>query len=136
MKFKTKKILKRLIFFLLIAFISITIYLYFILQMVDIEDRYGDLQNLYWNSKNNDIAVNLKNNECAIIEKFKNRIYVVKNGEKIDIEYWLNHSDVDYNVEIYRPKEKKDIKYLNSEQLRKIIHKADSKLVEKIHVKY
>ena len=136
MNFKTRKLFKRVSIFFSVLILLVIIFIHFTLKSVDIEDRYGDLQDLYWNSKNNDIALNKKNFKCAIIKKENNRIYVVENSIKIDIEYWLNHEDIDYDVEIYRPKEKNGIEKLNSAQLSELIKNKNMELIEKIHVNY
>ena len=136
MNFKTRKLFRRGFVFFSVLIFFVIIFIYFTLKMVDVEDRYGDLQDLYWNSKNNDIALNKKNFKCAIIIKENNRIYVVENSNKIDIEYWLNRDDIDYDVEVYRPKEKIGIEKLNSAQLNELIKNKDTELIEKIHVVY
>ena len=136
MNVKSRKILKRVLISFSIFLIFGIIYIYYGLKMLDIEDRYGDLQNIYWSSKNDDIALNKKNMEYAIIKKQNNRIYIIENSNKIDIDYWLNHDDYDYDVEIYRPQEKDGIEKFNSEQLKLLVKDNRTKLIEKIYVNY
>ena len=133
---KKKKKFRRILVFLIVLLISFSIYLYFGLKMLDIEDRYGDLENIYWNSKNDDIALNKKNSECALIRKEKNRVYVIKNQRKLDIDYWLNPQNADYDVEVYRPKNKIALYKLTSEELYSLTKNSETKLIEKIEVNY
>ena len=96
---------------------------------MSVEDRYGDLQDLYWKSKDGDIAFNKLNSNIAIVETDLYTINV-RIGEKlIAIDEWLdpNNQNV-YDVAIYRPDEKID----NLKQF----DKTKSNLVIELKVEY
>ena len=96
-----KWIAKRILIlsFFLILFIGYGLYL------MDVEDRYGDLQNLYWDSKDGDIILNKLNSKIGIVELHKSRIYVKEGKRLIDVEEWLDPEDKrKFQAAIYRPK--------------------------------
>lgn len=82
------------------------------LYLMDIEDRYGDLQQLYFNSKTGDIIINNMNGDIGIIKFNKRRIFVNTGKETLHIDEWLDpQNKYIINTDIYRPKF--DRKYLN-----------------------
>ncbi|HEX8333609.1 MAG TPA: hypothetical protein VF622_13395 [Segetibacter sp.] len=85
--------------FFLILFIGYGLYL------MDVEDRYGDLQNLYWDSKDGDIILNKLNSKIGIVELRKSRIFVKEGERLVDVEEWLDPEDKrKFQAAIYRPK--------------------------------
>lgn len=131
-----KKILKRFIIFFLIITLGLSTYIYFGLKNLEIEDRYGDLQDIYWNSKNGDIALNKKNSKHAVIRKERYRVYVIVNNKKVDLEEWLNPTELDYEIETYRIKGKAVEQNFTSTQLEKLVKSPEATLIEEISVKY
>jgi hypothetical protein len=113
--------------FFLILFIGYGLYL------MDVEDRYGDLQNLYWDSKDGDIIVNKLNSEIGIVEVDWHRIYVKKDTKLIHVEEWLDPENKNkYSVAIYRPEGEIDkVDNLTIAQV-----KSQSKLITQVAVDY
>jgi hypothetical protein len=99
------------------------------LRLMDIEDRYGDLQELYWKTKNGDIAVNKLNSKSAIIETDWHRINVKIDEKLIPIDEWLDPNNKNiYDIAIYRPDKKlKSLEKFNVKE---------SELVLDLKVKY
>lgn len=56
-------------FRILILLMMVFLFLAYSLRLVDVEDRYGDLQDIYWKSEDGDIVFNKLNSTSAIIEK-------------------------------------------------------------------
>ncbi len=70
------------------------------LYLMEIEDHYVDNQEIYFQSRQGDIAVNRNKRELGTIEKDLKRIYVIDNSDTVDIWSWLDKDD----IEIYRPR--------------------------------
>lgn len=103
MKFKIKFILLAL----LIGLIGIVGLLGFGFYKMEIEDHYGDLQELYYDSKSGDIIVNRTTSEFGIIEKNWKRINIrTKKKDSTNLYNWVNQNGVENKTEIYRPKSK------------------------------
>ncbi len=91
---------------LLAAFISVGLW------TMDIEDRYGDLQEVYYQSHDGDLIMlkDLKNNseKYGLIEKSWNRVFVQSGGgsNKQELSQWVNAATHDIKVSVYRGKDK------------------------------
>ncbi|TCC89325.1 hypothetical protein EZ428_16655 [Pedobacter frigiditerrae] len=69
---------------------------------MDIEDRYGDLQEIYFKSDSGDIIVNNLNKKTAEILLENNRVFVIENNQKLELEEWLDpDSKMKYNLDVY-----------------------------------
>ncbi|MBL7856030.1 MAG: hypothetical protein JNL17_16650 [Cyclobacteriaceae bacterium] len=68
--------------------------------LMEIEDHYGDNQEIFFQSRQGDIAVNRDKKELGTIEKNLKRIYIINNSDTVDIWSWLDNND----IEIYRPR--------------------------------
>jgi hypothetical protein len=112
-----------------ILFLSLTIGLAFIIGFLgygmysmEIEDQYGDLQNLHYESKTGDLIINRSTSEIGIIEKTWKRTNIITNDKaSTDLFFWIYRNGVETKSEIYRPITKTElvgIKY--SEFLKKI----------------
>lgn len=66
---------------------------------MEIEDTYGDNQDIFYGSGEGDIVVNHTTKESGKIIKTWTRIYVTNNFDTVDIRNWWD----DKNIEIYRP---------------------------------
>ena len=80
-----------LLIFGAVAFVVIGLY------GMEIEDTYGDNQDIFYNSRNGDIIVNHQTKELGKIHKTWKRFYVINNFDTIDERPWWN----DKNIEIY-----------------------------------
>ena len=69
------------------------------LYTMEIEDHYGDNQDIYYKSRQGDLAVNRDTKELWKIEKTRKRIYTVQNADTVDMWDWLDKN----TIEIYRP---------------------------------
>jgi len=68
--------------------------------LMEIEDHYGDNREIFFQSRQGDIAVNRDKRELGTIEKSWKRIYIIGNSDTVDIWSWLDKD----NIEIYRPR--------------------------------
>ena len=95
---RTTKILIRIsIVVLVLVFI-----IYQGLHLMDIEDRYGDLQDVYFNSESGDVIVNNLNKKTGEILLENNRVFVIDNNRKFELEDWLDpNSEMKYNLDVY-----------------------------------
>jgi hypothetical protein len=60
------------------------------LYTMEIEDHYGDLQELYYESKSGDIIDSIKTSEFGIIEKNWKRINVrIQKKDSTDLYNWI-----------------------------------------------
>nr|WP_315186872.1 hypothetical protein [uncultured Flavobacterium sp.] len=126
------------IFRILILFILIFLFIAYNLRLMEVEDRYGDLQEIYWKTENNDIAFNKLNKTSAFIEKDWKRMYVKINGKLIDIDEWLDpNNKYDFNVAIYRPNRNwKKPKKLNRVEIENGIRNSSLELITELKFKY
>jgi hypothetical protein len=76
-----------------VAFIAIGLY------GMEIEDTYGDNQDIFYNARQGDIVVNHETKEFGEIRKTWTRFYLTNKLDTVDIRDWWN----DKNIEIYRP---------------------------------
>ena len=107
--------MRKKLIFIISGFLGIVIILLIYIGVglwtMDIEDRYGDLQEVYYQSHDGDLIVlkNLKNNsdKYGLIEKSWNRVFV-HNGmgnNKQELHQWANAATHDINVWVYRVNE-------------------------------
>ena len=68
--------------------------------LMEIEEHYGDSQDIFFQSRQGDIAVNRDKREFGTIEKNWKRIYIIDKVDTVDIWSWLDKDD----IEIYRPR--------------------------------
>ena len=66
---------------------------------MEIEDHYGDNQDIFFQSAQGDIILNQDNGQVGIIHKNCKRIFIINNSDTIDLIHWLTENRVD----IYRP---------------------------------
>lgn len=67
-----KKVLKYGLIVSGIAIITLMGVIGYRLYLMEIEDHYGDIQNLYYNSKNGDIAINRESQNLELLKKLGN----------------------------------------------------------------
>lgn len=66
-----------------------------------IEDHYGDLQSVYFQSKTGDLIID-SNKKVGFIKKHSDRIYVDENGCLKDLYNWVNQNQQSVKLKIYR----------------------------------
>ena len=77
------------------------------LYLMTIEDRYGDLQQIYFDSESGDVIINNLNGQTGILE-FEGRQVFVNTGKDVQhVDEWLDplHKYI-FNADIYHPEEK------------------------------
>ena len=86
-----------------IAVLAIVVFLiYNGLQLMAIEDHYGDLQDVYYKSETGDLIIG-NDKRVGFIKKLENRIYVDDNGCMKDLYNWVNENQQPLKFSVYRP---------------------------------
>ena len=67
-----------------------------------IEDTYGDNQDIFYHSRQDDIVINNDTKELGNIVKTWTKFYVINNNDTLNINGWWD----DKNIEIWRPVDK------------------------------
>lgn len=126
------------IFRILILLILNFLFIAYNLRLMEVEDRYGDLQEIYWKSENGDIAFNKLNSTSAIIEKDWKRMYVKINGKLIDIDEWLDPNNIyNFDLAIYRPNRNwKQQEKLNRIEIENGIRNSSLEFITELKFKY
>ena len=126
-----KRRIKFILLALLVGLIWVAGLVGYGLYTMEIEDQYGDLQELYYDSKTGDIIVNRKTFQFGIIEKNLKRINIrTVEKDSTDLYNWVNLNGVENQIEIYRPKIKLADGITYSE-LSLLIEKSELKLISK-----
>lgn len=118
-------------------FLSIAIILFvlfgwivFGLYLMTIEDHYGDLQQVYFDSKSGDIIVNKQTKKFGIITKNWKRVDVItKESDTLDLYDLIYTTQVENKYEVFRSENELKIKDLTFD---KIVKLKDEKLIETI----
>ena len=124
---------KKLKYGLLIIGTTLTLVVGFVgygLYLMEIEDHYGDLQELFYASKDGDLIFNKTTSEFGIIEKNWKRIKV-KNSkdESTDLYNWVYKKGVETNSEIYRPTKKLNLENLTIYELTNLVERENVKFI-------
>ncbi|AWV98840.1 hypothetical protein [Arcticibacterium luteifluviistationis] len=128
MKRRTKIILLTL----LIGLLTIGGFIGFGFYTMEIEDHYGDMQNLYYESKNGDLIINKSTLKFGIVEKDWKRIYIKENGKsETDLYNWIyDKNGAETRIEIYRQKNSTiEFEKINYSDITKMIENSEMKLV-------
>jgi hypothetical protein len=100
---------------------------------MEIEDHYGDLKELYYDSENGDLIVNKTTSEFGIIEKNWKRINIrTQQKDSTDLYNWVYQNGTETKSEIYRMKNGKiELNGITYSELEKRIKNLDFKLIIK-----
>jgi len=114
-----------------IVIITVVGFIEFGLYSMEIEDHYGDLQELYYQSKNGDIIVNKTTSDFGIIEKNWKRINIrTKKKDSTDLYNWIYKNGTETKAEIYRAKNgETQLNGITYSELKKRIDNSDFKLI-------
>ena len=113
------------------AFILYSFYL------MDIEDRYGDLQQLYFDSKSGDIIINNLNGNIGLIEFNKRRVFVNTGKKTLHIDEWLDpQNKYIINTDIYRPKFGREYLNLKRNEIEKKLKSENLESISHLEIKY
>jgi hypothetical protein len=103
------------------------------LHLMEVEDRYGDLQYLYWRSKDGNIIFNKVNSQVGIAELNKSRIYIKEGNQLLDLEEWLDPNDNrKFEAAIYRLKNSTD----RQRKVTEVDLNSECKLITEVDVQY
>ena len=116
-----------------IVIFTVVVFIGFGLYSMEIEDHYGDLQKLYYESENGDIIVNKTTSEFGLIEKNWRRINIrTQKKDSTDLYNWIYQNGSENKTAIYRVKtgeiELNGTTYL---EVKKMIKKSELKIVTK-----
>lgn len=100
---------------------------------MEIEDHYGDLEELYYKAKTGDIILNKTTSEFGLIEKNWKRINIgTQHKDSTDLYNWVYRSGIETKAEIYRPKTKlNNLEGMTYDELIKKINDSELKLVKR-----
>ncbi|KPM30172.1 Hypothetical protein I595_3732 [Croceitalea dokdonensis DOKDO 023] len=103
------------------------------LYSMEIEDHYGDVQKLYYESENGDIIVNKTTSEFGIIEKNWKRINIrTQKKDSTDLYNWVYQNGTENKTEIYRAKnEEYKLNHITYSELKKLIDDSEFELISK-----
>lgn len=109
---------------LIIGFVSYGLYL------MEIEDHYGDLQELFYASKDGDLILNKTTSEFGVIEKNWKRIKVNNSkNERTDLYNWVYQNGVETSSEIYRPSKRLNVEKLTINEFTDFIESKNVKFI-------
>mgnify|MGYP000713208884 CR=1 FL=1 len=131
------KYTKRILISVSIFIIGSFTFVFYGLYLMDIEDRYGDLQQLYFDSKSGDIIVNNMNGKIGLIEFHRRRIFVNTGKETLDVDEWLDpQNKYIFNTDIYRPKYARDYLNLKRNEFDRKLKLENLESISHIEIKY
>ncbi|MBX0333757.1 hypothetical protein K3G39_10965 [Pontibacter sp. HSC-14F20] len=95
------------------------------LQLMAIEDHYGDLQIVYYRSETGDLIVD-NNKRVGYIKKYSDRIYVEEDSFMKDLYNWVNNDQQPVSIRVYRPEISETlIKQPSYEEIENLIQKQE-----------
>lgn len=121
-----KKIILRVLSVSLIFFCFITWGLY----LIEIEDHYGDLQEVYFDTKNGDIIINKQTQKFGIITKnWKRADVLTKENDTLDLYELIYINGIENKYEVFKTKDELKISELSYQ---KIIDLKNKKMLETV----
>ena len=120
-----------------IIFLTLTIGIIFIvcflgygMYLMEIEDQYGDFQNIHFESKTGDLIINKSTSEFGIIEKTWKRTNIrTKEKDSTDLYFWIYKNGVETKTEVYRTKSETELVGIKYSELLKKIKKSELKFI-------
>jgi hypothetical protein len=97
------------------------------LYLMEIEDHYGDNQNIYFKVNQGDIAVNRDTKQVRTINKTWKRIYGIEKTDTIDMWHWLDKN----TIEIYRQASSLDNDQLTYDDIDNLVDEKKLEFVTK-----
>jgi len=103
--------------------IGLSLCLGFGLYLMEIEDHYGDLQELYYEAQTGNIIVNEADSKFGVLTKSWRRLTVKSNiGSAVDLYEWVYGDDKEASVTILKSNKKEvDFSKLQFDQVKKMI---------------
>ena len=97
---------------------------------MEIDDHYGDLQEVYFDSKSGDIIVNKQTQKFGIITKnWKRADVITKENDTLDLYELIYTNEAENKYEVFRSESELKIKDLTFD---KIVKLKEEKLIETI----
>ena len=120
-----------------IIFLTLTIGIIFIvgflgygMYLMEIEDQYGNFQNIHFESKTGDLIINKSTSEFGIIEKTWKRTNIrTKEKDSTDLYFWIYKNGVETKTEVYRTKSETELVGIKYSELLKKIKKSELKFI-------
>lgn len=113
-----------------IVIISIIGFIGFGLYAMEIEDHYGDLQEIFYSAKNGDLILNKTTSDFGRVEKGWTRVQIKKpNNETYDLYNWVYQNGMKTEIELYRPSKKLSLDKISYSKLTQLIENKDLKLI-------
>ena len=114
---------------ILISIITILVVL-FGLYLMEIEDHYGDLQEVYFDSKSGDIIVNKQTQKFGVITKnWKRADVITKENDNLDLYELVYINQIENKYEVFRSEKELKTKELTFD---KIVELKEKKLLETV----
>jgi hypothetical protein len=128
-----KRRVKIIILTTIIALIGVAGFIGFGFYTMGIEDHYGDLKELYYDSNSEDIIINKTTSEFGIIEKNWKRINIrTEKKDSTDLYNWIYKNGTETKAEIYRAKTREsELNEITYSELKKKIEKPELKFITK-----
>lgn len=118
--------MKKLLICIFILLIGLLLSLGFGLYLMEIEDHYGDIQELYYESQSGHLIVNEENSAFGVLSKNWRRVNVISQNDTIDLFNWVYRQDGTSKVSIYKIYDKDlDISFMTFEQIKIMIDKSE-----------
>lgn len=108
--------------------VAVAAFMAFGLYSLEIEDTYGDNQDIFYNSRQGDIVVNHTTKEFGEVKKTWTRFYLVKKTDTVDVYEWWD----DKQIGIYRPVDIQLNKDLNYTDIEDLIKERKIELIKKL----
>jgi len=101
------------------------------LHSMEIEDHYGDYQDIYYESKDSDLIINEETSEFGIVGKNWKRLNIqTKETDSTDLYTFASKASYYSNIKVYRPKTSIDpIEKLDLSKVKKLISEKKVKLI-------
>ncbi len=93
--------MKKILIFGFLSLFAFTAFLVWTGYLMEIEDRYGDLQEIYWQASEGDSIVDNRGSKIGKIHFEDRRIYVLADGKSLHVDEWLTmekHSKFDVTI--------------------------------------
>lgn len=126
-----KRQVKFIILTTLIILIGIIAFFGFGFYAMEIEDQYGDYQEIYYKSKDTDIIINEETKEFGIVGKNWKRLNVwTKEKDSMDLYTFANKVSYYSKIKVYRQETKiEGIKQMDFSDIQKLITEKKIKLI-------
>lgn len=122
--------IRKIVLSIFIILLALFGWIGFGLYLMEIDDHYGDLQEVYFDSKSGDIIVNKQTQKFGIITKnWKRADVITKENDTLDLYELIYTNEAENKYEVFRSENELKIDELN---FRKIIELKRKNLIRTI----